>query len=207
MQDVLHVSHGKVEVVNEAVRGRLIDVLVRDAVHRACAQLRKLVNLGGGAGSRHTPRPASITLLSPRATDKWSGRTVPAMNIAFRVLTRPTQPSAPPADQRRHANLRDCPQRNVLHRADAHGIHHGNYCHGHQEGYTSPLFIQGDHFQVKGAKYKTDPEGAINEVKDLIRQAIPAGFWNIDIDTSTLVTLDLPETLEEQYHDLAAQPN
>ena len=33
MQDVLHVSHGKVEVVDEAaLRGRLIDVLVRDAV-------------------------------------------------------------------------------------------------------------------------------------------------------------------------------
>ena len=70
-----------------------------------------------------------------------------------------------------------------------------------KEGYTSPLFIQGDHFQVKAAKYKTDPEGAISEVKDLITQAIPAGFWNIDMDTSTLVTLE-PSTLDEQqYHN------
>jgi fructose-bisphosphate aldolase class II len=66
-----------------------------------------------------------------------------------------------------------------------------------KEGYFHPLFIQGDHFQVKAAKYKTDPEGAIKEVKDLIKEAIPAGFWNIDIDTSTLVTLE-PPTLEEQ---------
>jgi fructose/tagatose bisphosphate aldolase len=66
-----------------------------------------------------------------------------------------------------------------------------------KEGYFHPLFIQGDHFQVKAAKYKTDPEGAIKEVKDLIKEAMPAGFWNIDIDTSTLVTLE-PETLAEQ---------
>jgi fructose/tagatose bisphosphate aldolase len=39
-----------------------------------------------------------------------------------------------------------------------------------KEGYFHPLFIQGDHFQVKAAKYKTDPEGAIKEVKDLIRK-------------------------------------
>ncbi len=70
-----------------------------------------------------------------------------------------------------------------------------------KEGYFHPLFIQGDHFQVKAAKYKTDPEGAINEVKDLIRQAIPAGFWNIDIDTSTLVTLEPSSLDEQQYHN------
>ena len=69
-----------------------------------------------------------------------------------------------------------------------------------KEGYFYPVFIQGDHFQVKASKYATDPEGAINEVKDLIKEAIPAGFWNIDIDTSTLVTLE-PESLDEQQYD------
>ena len=69
-----------------------------------------------------------------------------------------------------------------------------------KEGYFGPIFIQGDHFQVKASKYATDPEGAIGEVKDLITEAIPVGFWNIDIDTSTLVTLE-PESLKEQQYD------
>jgi fructose/tagatose bisphosphate aldolase len=54
---------------------------------------------------------------------------------------------------------------------------------------------------VKAAKYKTDPEGAIKEVKDLIKEAVPAGFWNIDIDTSTLVTLEPPTLAEQQKHN------
>ena len=33
-----------------------------------------------------------------------------------------------------------------------------------------------------------------------MQEAIPAGFWNIDIDTSTLVTLE-PESLDEQQYD------
>ena len=69
-----------------------------------------------------------------------------------------------------------------------------------KEGYFQPLFIQGDHFQVKAAKYETDPEGAIGS-QGSDQEAIPAGFWNIDIDTSTLVTLE-PRTLnEQQYHN------
>ena len=66
-----------------------------------------------------------------------------------------------------------------------------------KEGYVGPLFFQGDHFQVKASTYKKNPDGAIQEVKDLMTEAIPAGFWNIDIDTSTLVTLE-PESLDEQ---------
>jgi tagatose-1,6-bisphosphate aldolase non-catalytic subunit AgaZ/GatZ len=56
-----------------------------------------------------------------------------------------------------------------------------------KEGYRGPLFIQGDHFQVKGSLYRKNPEAAIQEVKDLIAEAVPAGFWNIDLDTSTIM--------------------
>ncbi len=66
-----------------------------------------------------------------------------------------------------------------------------------REGYTSPLFIQGDHCQVNAKKYAQDPEGEVGEVKKLIAEEIAAGFYNIDVDTSTLVDLSQP-TLEEQ---------
>ena len=66
-----------------------------------------------------------------------------------------------------------------------------------REGYTSPLFIQGDHCQVNAKKYAQDPEGEVGEVKKLIAEEVAAGFYNIDVDTSTLVDLSKP-TLEEQ---------
>jgi fructose-bisphosphate aldolase, class II len=58
-----------------------------------------------------------------------------------------------------------------------------------REGYVLPLFIQGDHCQVNQKKYQADPEGEVGEVKKLIAEEIGAGFYNIDVDTSTLVDL------------------
>ena len=204
MQDVLHVSHGKVEVVDEAaLRGRLIDVLVRDAVFGP-EHVRSYASwLIWEAGQAVGARPASIhEFYIARATDKWSGRTVPAMNIRFTNYDT-TRAALRAAKRTNAAALIFEIARSEMSYTEQTPMEFTTaiIAAAIKEGYTSPLFIQGDHFQVKGAKYKTDPEGAINEVKDLIRQAIPAGFWNIDIDTSTLVTLD-PETLEEQqYHN------
>ena len=61
-----------------------------------------------------------------------------------------------------------------------------------REGYTLPLFIQGDHCQVNAKKYAGDPEGEVGEVKKLIAEEVAAGFYNIDVDTSTLVDLSRP---------------
>jgi fructose-bisphosphate aldolase class II len=58
-----------------------------------------------------------------------------------------------------------------------------------REGYALPLFIQGDHCQVNHKKYQADPEGEVGEVKKLIAEEVGAGFYNIDVDTSTLVDL------------------
>jgi fructose/tagatose bisphosphate aldolase len=66
-----------------------------------------------------------------------------------------------------------------------------------REGFQGPVFIQGDHFQVKRNVYKSEPEKELNAIKDLIGKAIGTGFLNIDIDASTVVDLDKP-TLDEQ---------
>ena len=66
-----------------------------------------------------------------------------------------------------------------------------------REGYTLPLFIQGDHCQVNHKKYQADPESEIGEVKKLIAEEVGSGFYNIDVDTSTLVDLS-HDSLEEQ---------
>jgi fructose/tagatose bisphosphate aldolase len=71
-----------------------------------------------------------------------------------------------------------------------------------KEGYTGPVFIQGDHFQASAKKWAT-PDGKAAEVKaleSLIDEAIAAEFYNIDIDTSTLVDLSF-ETRDEQQKE------
>ncbi|MBW1895786.1 MAG: class II fructose-bisphosphate aldolase [Deltaproteobacteria bacterium] len=69
-----------------------------------------------------------------------------------------------------------------------------------REGYRGPLFVQGDHFQLNLKKFKTDPEAEYGAVEDLLKEAIQAGFFNIDIDTSTLVDLS-HSTVEEQQRN------
>ncbi len=76
-----------------------------------------------------------------------------------------------------------------------------------REGYRGPLFIQGDHFQANAKKYQQDPDKEVTSLKKLIQEAIQAGFYNIDIDTSTLVDLSKPDLKEQQRlnFELAAE--
>lgn len=66
-----------------------------------------------------------------------------------------------------------------------------------KEGYQGPVFLQGDHFQIVRRYFEKEPDKEINYVKGLIKEAIEAEFYNIDIDTSTLVDLS-KETIYEQ---------
>lgn len=58
-----------------------------------------------------------------------------------------------------------------------------------KESYSGPVFIQGDHFQVNAAKFKENPDKEMEGLKALISDAVGSGFYNIDIDSSTLVDL------------------
>jgi fructose/tagatose bisphosphate aldolase len=64
-------------------------------------------------------------------------------------------------------------------------------------GWSRPVFIQGDHYQFNGKKYAADPEAMTEEIRKACRDAIAAGYRNIDIDSSTLVDLS-QQTVDEQ---------
>jgi fructose/tagatose bisphosphate aldolase len=66
------------------------------------------------------------------------------------------------------------------------------------EDYTGPVFIQGDHFQVNINKFKENPDKEVEGLQTLIAEAIGAGFYNIDIDSSTLVDLSKPDVQNQQ---------
>jgi fructose/tagatose bisphosphate aldolase len=67
-----------------------------------------------------------------------------------------------------------------------------------REGFSGPLFIQGDHVQTNAKKYNSpEREKELGALRALIKEEMAAGFYNIDIDTSTLVDLS-KATLDEQ---------
>jgi len=68
-----------------------------------------------------------------------------------------------------------------------------------KEKYSGPVFIQGDHFQANAKKFKENPEQELEVLKNLIAESVGAGFYNIDIDSSTLVDLSKPQVKKQQY--------
>ena len=72
-----------------------------------------------------------------------------------------------------------------------------------KSGWKGPVFLQGDHFQINAKKYAADAKKEMEEVKDLIREAIQSGFYNIDIDTSTLVDLSQTAIKDQQKRNFA----
>jgi fructose/tagatose bisphosphate aldolase len=67
-----------------------------------------------------------------------------------------------------------------------------------KEDFKGFLFIQGDHFQAKAKNYFSNKDKEINSLKELIKESVLAGFYNIDIDSSTLVQLEKPTVREQQ---------
>ena len=68
-----------------------------------------------------------------------------------------------------------------------------------REGFTAPIFIQGDHVQTNAKKYNSpDRDKELDTLRALIKEEIAAGFYNIDIDTSTLVDLEKATLAEQQ---------
>jgi fructose/tagatose bisphosphate aldolase len=70
------------------------------------------------------------------------------------------------------------------------------------ENYRGPVFIQGDHFQVSAKRFGVDPEAELKTIKELIQEAINAGFYNIDIDTSTLVDVSIDDISQQQKKNI-----
>jgi fructose/tagatose bisphosphate aldolase len=67
-----------------------------------------------------------------------------------------------------------------------------------REEFRGPVFIQGDHYQVRRAMYRQNLETELEAIKKLIQDSIAAGFYNIDIDASTIVDISTADLDEQQ---------
>ncbi len=144
-------------------------------------------------------RPASINALyAARGRGEVRGFTVPAMNVRMMAYDTARAIFRAAKAGRAGAILLEIARSEIAY-TDQRPSEYVAVMIGAalREGYVLPLFIQGDHCQVNHKKYQADPEGEVGEVKKLIAEEIGAGFYNIDVDTSTLVDLSQP-TLDAQ---------
>src|SRR5437867_4415641 len=184
-----------------AVTGDLVDRLVWTSVFGQDADLRGTArwivrSLAAAAGIR----PTSIhDLYMAMGRDDAGGFTVPAINV--RAMAYDTARAVVRAAKKLNAGafifeiarseIGYTEQRPHEYAAVVLGA-------ALREGFSGPLFIQGDHVQTNAKKYNSpDKDKEIDAVRTLIKEEIAAGFYNIDIDTSTLVDLE-KATLDEQ---------
>lgn len=67
-----------------------------------------------------------------------------------------------------------------------------------KEEYSGPVFIQADHTQANAKKFQEGPEKELEALQAVIADAVESGFYNIDIDSSTLVDLSKPKIKQQQ---------
>ncbi len=194
--------NGRVEVPRPAeLRGRAMDRLVWTAVFASDPLLRDTARwLIRGAAVATGAWPASILeLYLARGRGECAGFTVPAFNI--RALTYDSARAAFRAAKACGASAFILElARSEIGYTEQRPAEYGSVVLGAavREGWEGPVFLQGDHYQVNAKKFASDPSSETSAIEALIREALAAGVFNIDIDTSTLVDLSRPTVAEQQ---------
>lgn len=200
LKDIIEIKDGSVYVKDKNTVRNLMDSLIYDAVFESDDEKRKakfvlVKEIAKACGAV----PASIQGLYEEMGRSYPGFTVPAMNI--RGLTYDTARAVfrKALEMKVGAFIFEI-ARSEIGYTKQRPIEYAAVvlAAAVREGFEGPVFIQGDHFQLVRKNYLSGPEPETNYVKELIKEAIEAEFYNIDIDTSTIVDLDKPTTKEQQ---------
>ncbi len=143
--------------------------------------------------------PASIqSLYEARARNLYSGLTVPAINIRGITYDVARAVFKAAMQYRVGAVIFEIARSEIGYTGQRPGEFAACVlAAGISEGFRGPVFLQGDHFQFNRGRYRSDLKGETESMRDLVREAVNAAFFNIDIDASTLVDIEKP-TLEQQ---------
>ncbi len=211
LSGIIRVDGDEVRILDEnRLRSQLIDEMIQTVAFGGDSEIRSLCSwLIRQTGTAWGAYPASIQpFYEAMGRKEVAGCTVPAINI--RTLTYAT------AQAVLRAAMKGCvgPVIFEIARSEidytlqrpaeyASAVIAGAV----KAGYRGPLFIQGDHFQFNAKRFTQDPDKETRAVRDLIWEALEAGFYNIDIDSSTLVDLSLATIGEQQRlnYTLAAE--
>lgn len=200
IKEIIEIKDGMVVVKDKEKVKEAIDKLIFDAIFEEAEEIRnKKLQIIKEIAKEMGAIPSSIQGLYEEMGKHFLGFTVPAINI--RGLTYDVA----------RAIFRKAMEKNVG--AFIFEIARSEIGYTKQrpleysacilaaavkEGFAGPVFLQGDHFQIVRRYFEKEPDKEINYVKGLIKEAVEAEFYNIDIDTSTLVDLSRPTIYEQQ---------
>jgi fructose/tagatose bisphosphate aldolase len=203
LDGVATITDAGVQVANDAtLRGELIDDLAMAAVFGeddVCEAARWVIwstsqAIGCGAASIH-----DLYRARGRGEFDATGFTVPAINVRAATYLTARQAFAAAIERDAGAMIFEIAKSEMAYtdqRPDEYTA--VILAAAIREGWRGPVFLQGDHFQFNATKWASDPGPELEGIRDLTREAIAAGFLNIDIDSSTLVDLSQPTVAEQQ---------
>jgi fructose/tagatose bisphosphate aldolase len=197
----VQVGEGVAEVLDAAaLRDGLIDRLIATAVFGEGAERDAARWVIRTAAAALGIWPASIHgVYMAAGRGEYSHRTAPAINV--RALAFDTMRAIFRAA---HANdckimLFELARSEMSYTQQRPGEYASNVLAAAiKEGYQGPVFIQGDHYQISAKNYASDADRELEALKEITAEAITAGYFNIDIDASTIVDLSLPTLAEQQ---------
>ncbi len=199
LKDFVAIADGKLQIKGAGAVRALMDNLIYEAVFNPDEEKRKgLQRLVIEIAKHMGAVPASIQLFYEEMGRNYPGFTVPAINI--RGLTYDTAKVIfKKAIEKNIGALIFEIARSEIGYTKQRPIEYSAtvLAAAVKEGFSGPVFIQGDHFQLVRKHYQSDPDAEKNYIKGLIQEAVDAEFYNIDIDSSTLVDLE-KQTLKEQ---------
>lgn len=204
LEGVATISADGLEVHDEAaLRGQLMDELVFEAVFNADAGLRDAARwiiwsasqaVGCGSASIH-----ELYRARGRGEVDATAFTVPAINVRASTYLTARQAFAAARERDAAAVIFEIAKSEMAYTEQRPAEYTAVILAAAlREGWTTPVFLQGDHFQFNATKWASDPDAELDGLRDLTREAIAAGFLNIDIDSSTLVDLSKPTVAEQQ---------
>jgi fructose/tagatose bisphosphate aldolase len=204
LQGVARIDGDRLQVDDErAMRGELMDALAFDAVFSADEGLRDACRwiiwsasqaLGCGSSSIH-----ELYLARGRGEFPPDGFTVPAINVRATAYLTARQAFAAALERDAGAVVFEIAKSEMTYTDQRPAEYTAVILAAAlREGWHGPVFLQGDHFQFNATKWAADPAAEMAGLKDLAREAVEAGFYNIDIDSSTLVDLSKPTVAQEQ---------
>ncbi|MFA4916125.1 MAG: class II fructose-bisphosphate aldolase [Syntrophales bacterium] len=202
LRGILKITGSDVTVLDEEkFRGSLVDALIYSAVFSPCGETKKAAQwlIRSGGTSLGIVSSSIQSLYEAMGRKEVSGFTVPAINI--RGLTYDVVQAVMRAAMKNHVGpvIFEIARSEIVYTFQSPAEYtSAATAAAIKVGYRGPLFMQGDHFQVSAKKFAKDPATEIQAVKNLIREAIEGGFYNIDIDTSTLVDLTKTTVKEQQ---------
>jgi len=198
------IRDGALDVLDEArFRGELLDGLVFDAVFAADEGARAAARwviwsasqaLGCGSASIH-----ELYMARGRGELEAERFTVPAINVRAATYLTARQAFAAALERDAATVIFEIAKSEMAYtdqRPDEYTA--VILAAAMREGWGTPVFLQGDHFQFNATKWAADAAGEMDGLRDLTREAVGAGFLNIDIDSSTLVDLSQRSVPEQQ---------